>query len=1107
MFANTSWYRRGGGTVVVVVPQGIFPLPAPFGQRKRRRSLRQEGEPRQVLSLSLSLRPPPRRRSEVFPPLSAHGRSLRARRRRSWRRRSAEEEEGSPASIMASAASASPASPAPPGADGTCDEGGREMHSKMCKKIAQLTKVIYALNTKHDEHEASIQALKEAHQEEIQYILAETRETVLQYKSKVEEAQELQKHIHTLEETLEKHRRIRKEASSEFAKCAKLIEERKSSVETKQADDKILFPRVTAHMKLDCENTVEASKDSDSLMGNHWTYLGDPLDNSGKVTATCSMDMNETMNFKWEKQKLAEEYTEMASHEREKETWRKAMQQSVPDLLREWQQREMEQREIYEAGESISQQQLEKLEADLEAKGQRINDLKKYSQKLKEKMQDLEIQLKEAQQETMEYKNIRKSLEEELVTAKERLLLQENEIQNKTEAMETALNSHSKVKSEVDELKKHILMYHQALSAKQSEVNQDGGDSQPKESAEFEKVATKQQHKADLRKIKQESDEEKSRLKEQLVKGLEDLVKKHTLEIKSVRASMDTERKKLQKEVQIQLEELKKKYENETRQLQKEKETINGKLQECSLEALRLETFIRQNRDIPKCAEFLKSHARKSRERQQELQDAFAQQKDVSKHQKERAKGKEHSSAPTSNRNEEKPRLDSGGAPKREDRQTLTSFQKEKSKEMQALQEEWYYQKAELQAQVTELKQTLEQQTNAFREALRQQELQSSRDKEKLLQDLQDTIKQSQDTKVQLEASHQRAINLLEKSKNQEFKEAEEYWKRECNDRFKMQQQSHQLEVQALEKKTREELQIEFERIQNQQTLLIESLKMELSEQQISCMTHSKEKEELQGELKNTVAAKRQQEASYQNQIKSLKDELEKCQNEISGLKKENSLLKDTMDLLSVDVERQKQTSTQLQDRENQQRRLLEEDLKVKHKKDLDILKEDHHQEMKNMMSEFSNSQALLHAKIVSLENELKELEEKPRKREPRLEDRHLIDCLQDKLNEKEEMIKELMQKKNMDDAPSRIVSVPNLASYAKSFLTGDLRPKRNSPQITKSTSLDRNPGCVRVCYPSVQALEIKPAPRLQNTEISTPKDAEKPDPRHQEWFTKYFSF
>lgn len=45
-------------------------------------------------------------------------------------------------------------------------------------------------------------------------------------------------------------------------------------------------------------------------------------------------------------------------------------------------------------------------------------------------------------------------------------------------------------------------------------------------------------------------------------------------------------------------------------------------------------------------------------------------------------------------------RLDSGGALKKEDRQSIANFQKEKNKEMQALQEEWYYQKTELQAQV-----------------------------------------------------------------------------------------------------------------------------------------------------------------------------------------------------------------------------------------------------------------------------------------------------------------------------------------------------------------------------------------------------------------------
>ncbi|XP_025032802.1 protein FAM184B-like, partial [Python bivittatus] len=176
-------------------------------------------------------------------------------------------------------------------------------------------------------------------------------------------------------------------------------------------------------------------------------------------------------------------------------------------------------------------------------------------------------------------------------------------------------------------------------------------------------------------------------------------------------------------------------------------------------------------------------------------------------------------------------------------------------------------------------------------------------------------------------------------------------------------------------------------------------------------------------------------------------------------------------------------------------------------------------------------------------QHRLEEVEEKSRKRAPRLEDLHLISRLQDKLNEKEEMIKELMdgrtfqhpllpnremqcnrsfsfntspvtcltpiaKKKKMDEAaPSCIVTVPNLASYAKSFLSGELRPKRTQPQNIKSTGLDQNLGCVRVCCPSIPALENKPPSSLQSNETSKLKDTQKPDSRHQEWFTKYFSF
>ncbi|XP_060134958.1 protein FAM184B isoform X3 [Zootoca vivipara] len=975
------------------------------------------------------------------------------------------------------------------------EESDPDLQVKMCKKIAQLTKVadlgfffkimhlpqlpalsnvIYALNTKNDEHEASIQALKEAHQEEIQHILDETRETVLQYKSKVEEAEKLQKHIQTLEETLEKHRRLKEVVPSEFTMCKRQVGERGPQREINLADEKVALSKQVAPTKLSFENGIQSSsEESNELVNKHRAFTGDMLDCKEELSEKASVE-TEAAHLKWENQKLASEFAEkvrqlQASHEREKETWRKTMQQSLADSYREWQQRELEQRKNYEAREAALQQQVRKLEADLVAKGQRICEMNKCCQKHKEKMQDLEIRLKEAHQTTKESKSLTKALEEELIIAKERLLLQENEILHKTEAMETVQNSQSKTRSEADELKNQTLPLQQAASTKQSQGKQDGGGVQ---------------------------------------------------------------------EVQIQIEELKKKYENDIRQLQKEKEAINGKLEDCSLEVLRLENFIRQNRDTPKYAEFLKSHARKTQERQQESQDASVKQKDISKQHKERAKGREQPAAPGA-KNEEKPRLDSGGAPKTEVRHSLAGFQKEKAKEMQALQEEWYYQKTELQAQVAQLKQALEQQANAFREALEEQELLSSKEREKLLQDLQDTIKQSQDIKMQLEVSHQRAINLLEKSKNQELEEAEESWKQKYNDGFNIQQQSHSLEMQALEEKAREELESKLERIQKPQSLLIESLRRELSEQQIK----NKEKDELQEELKAMMTAKRQQEENCQNQMKSLKEELEKCRHENSGLKKENVLLKDTMELLTVDVELQKQTSAQLQDKESQQRRLLEEDLKIKHKREMDALKQEHHQEIQSMMSDFSSSQGLLHEKIVSLENELKELEERERKREPRLEDLHLIGCLRDKLHEKEDMIKELMdgsklqhsllpstepyrnrsfsfntnpttcltpiakQQKKMNEAPSRIVSVPNLASYAKSFLSGDLRPKRNPPQITKSTSLDQNPGCVRVCYPSVQALETKPAPRLQSNETSEPKDAQKPDPRHQEWFTKYFSF
>lgn len=62
-----------------------------------------------------------------------------------------------------------------------------------------------------------------------------------------------------------------------------------------------------------------------------------------------------------------------------------------------------------------------------------------------------------------------------------------------------------------------------------------------------EKEEHHRRHEEELKKLKRVAEEEKVRLKEQLMKGLEELVKKHTTEIKAVQTSMELERKGLQK--------------------------------------------------------------------------------------------------------------------------------------------------------------------------------------------------------------------------------------------------------------------------------------------------------------------------------------------------------------------------------------------------------------------------------------------------------------------------------------------------------------------------------------------------------------------------------
>ncbi len=61
---------------------------------------------------------------------------------------------------------------------------------RMSKKIAQLTKVIYHLNSRTEDHEAELQELSDQHEQEVEQILRDTHEKISFYKAQLEDARD-----------------------------------------------------------------------------------------------------------------------------------------------------------------------------------------------------------------------------------------------------------------------------------------------------------------------------------------------------------------------------------------------------------------------------------------------------------------------------------------------------------------------------------------------------------------------------------------------------------------------------------------------------------------------------------------------------------------------------------------------------------------------------------------------------------------------------------------------------------------------------------------------------------------------------------------------------
>ena len=117
--------------------------------------------------------------------------------------------------------------------------------------------VIYALNTKNDEHDTVLQALKEGHEEEMQQLLAETKEKIAQYKNKIDSEQDNKKRIDSLAQCIAEYEKQKKNALSEFENFKKKSEEREIQLKTEHSQKILSMSQEVIEVKSNFEDRLK----------------------------------------------------------------------------------------------------------------------------------------------------------------------------------------------------------------------------------------------------------------------------------------------------------------------------------------------------------------------------------------------------------------------------------------------------------------------------------------------------------------------------------------------------------------------------------------------------------------------------------------------------------------------------------------------------------------------------------------------------------------------------------------------------------------------------------------------------------------------------------
>lgn len=169
----------------------------------------------------------------------------------------------------------------------------KDVHHKMSKKIAQLTKVIFHLHSKNEENVLYQNSLTGAYEKEIELILSQANAVVSRQKDALEKAREAANVKAMIREVEERHTSERKETQRQFEDYKSKVKEKEVAVEkeyqAKVADMRLEVADAKKRFEARCEEFKRQVEDfrknndvMDELKRQHAKELANHVQESNK---------------------------------------------------------------------------------------------------------------------------------------------------------------------------------------------------------------------------------------------------------------------------------------------------------------------------------------------------------------------------------------------------------------------------------------------------------------------------------------------------------------------------------------------------------------------------------------------------------------------------------------------------------------------------------------------------------------------------------------------------------------------------------------------------------------------------------------------------------